>query len=132
MSGDSEDEDKVGYGKPPARTRFTKGQSGNPSGKRKGSGNVRNQLEKFFGTPITVTDSGRRRQLLPEVILMKKLVNEAAKGNVQAMRLFFSVRQQHGDLNGSGQKHAEIDFSEAARRFCELASKSEGRKSEEP
>jgi hypothetical protein len=124
MSGDSEDEDKVGYGKPPARTRFTKGQSGNPSGKRKGSGNVRNQLEKFFGTPITVTDSGRRRQLLPEVILMKKLVNEAAKGNVQAMRLFFSVRQQLG-LNSSMPSYAEPDYTAAAKLFGELCSRSD-------
>jgi hypothetical protein len=124
MSGDSEDEDKVGYGKPPARTRFTKGQSGNPSGKRKGSGNVRNQLEKFFGTPITVTDSGRRRQLLPEVILMKKLVNEAAKGNVQAMRLFFSVRQQLG-LDSSMPRYAEPDYTAAAKLFGELCSRSD-------
>jgi hypothetical protein len=124
MSGNSEDEDKVGYGKPPARTRFQKGQSGNPSGKRKGSVNVRNRLEKFFGTPIVVTDAGRRRRLLPEEILMKKLVNEAAKGNVPAIKLFFSIRHQHG-LNSSLPKHAEIDYSAAARKFVELCSRSD-------
>ena len=112
------------YGKPPARTRFQKGQSGNPSGKRKGSVNVRNRLEKFFGTPIVVTDAGRRRHLLPEEILMKKLVNEAAKGNVPAIKLFFSIRQQHG-LNSSPPKHAEPDYSAAAKLFDELCSKSE-------
>ena len=85
---------------------------------------IKATFEKFFGTPIAVTDGGRRRRLLPEEILMKKLVNEAAKGNVQAMRLFFSIRQQHG-LNSSLPKYAEIDYSEAARKFVELASKSE-------
>ena len=124
MSGDHEDEPQVGYGKPPARARFKKGQSGNPSGKRKGSGNVKNRLERFFGTPIAVTDAGRRRRLLPEEILIKKLVNEAAKGNVQAIRLFFSIRQQHG-LDSSILKHAEPDYSAAARKFVELCSRSD-------
>jgi Family of unknown function (DUF5681) len=32
MAGDYE----VGYGKPPARSRFSKGQSGNPKGRPKG------------------------------------------------------------------------------------------------
>ena len=123
MSSDREDEDKVGYGKPPARTRFKKGQSGNPSGKRKGAGNVRSQLEKFFGTPIAATDSGRRRRLYPDEFMMKKLFNEAAKGNVQAMKLFFSIRQQIGGLDGSLLKHAQPDFSAAAKLFDELCSK---------
>ena len=125
MSGDHEDEPQVGYGKPPARTRFKKGQSGNPSGKRKCSGNVKNRLEKFFGTPIAVIDAGRRRRLLPEEILMKKLVNEAAKGDVQAIRLFFSIRQQIGGLDSSILKHAEPDYSAAARKFVELCSRSD-------
>jgi hypothetical protein len=132
MSADYEDEHKVGYGKPPAQTRFKKGQSGNPSGKRKGSGNVRSQLEKLFGTPIAVTDSGRRRRLLPEVILMKKLVNEAAKGNIQAIKLFFAVRQQYGGLDGSLRKHAEPDYSAAAKLFTELCSRSDDPTLEEP
>lgn len=92
---------------------------------------MKNRLEKFFGTPIAVTDAGRRRRLLPEEILMKKLVNEAAKGNVQAIRLFFSIRQQIGGLDGSILKHAQPDYSAAAKLFDELSSKSEGRSLDE-
>ena len=31
----AEDEDKVGYGRPPKKNQFKKGQSGNPSGRPK-------------------------------------------------------------------------------------------------
>ena len=121
MSSDGENDYKVGYGKPPERTRFRKGQSGNPSGKRKGTRSLRKELEKFFGTPIPVTDSGKRKQLLPEVILMKKLFGLAAAGDVQAMRVFFSIRKQFSELDPPAPEQAPLDYSEAARKFNELA-----------
>jgi hypothetical protein len=122
MSNDSDnDEYEVGYGRPPRDTRFKKGRSGNPSGKRKGARSVRKQLEKFFGTPIAVTDSGKRKQLLPEVILMKKLFSLAAAGDVQAMRAFFAIRKQFTELDPVALEQSELDYSEAARKFNELA-----------
>lgn len=121
MSSDGEHDYEVGYGRPPRATRFKKGQSGNPSGKRKGTRSLRKELEKFFGTPIAVTDSGKRKQLLPEVILMKKLFSLAAGGDVQAMRAFFAIRKQFGDLDAAALEKAQPDFSEAARKFDEFA-----------
>lgn len=37
MSRKSDDEYEVGYGKPPQRTQFKKGQTGNPKGRPKGA-----------------------------------------------------------------------------------------------
>ena len=57
--GDGYDADveHVGYGKPPKRTRFQKGRSGNPKGRPKGSG-MRSAVEKVLArkVPISVTD----------------------------------------------------------------------------
>ncbi len=39
---------EVGYGKPPAASRFKKGQSGNPKGRPKVTKNVSNMLEEVF------------------------------------------------------------------------------------
>jgi Family of unknown function (DUF5681) len=51
---------KVGYGKPPIQSRFTKGRSGN--GRRKRTSNVRNVLEKALGQLITVTEGGKTKK----------------------------------------------------------------------
>ena len=116
---------EVGFGKPPKATRFKKGQSGNPAGKKKGKRSVRTQVEKFFRTPISVTEAGQQRELLPEVVAMKKLFNKVASGDVQAMRLFFTLRREYGGLDPAKFEHAEVDFSEAARLFDRLASASD-------
>lgn len=121
MSSDGDNDYKFGHGRPPKHTRFKKGQSGNPSGKRKGTRSLRKELEKFFGTPIPVTDSGKRKQLLPEVILMKKLFSLAAAGDVQAMRAFFAIRKQFSELDPVALEQVQFDYSEAARKFDELA-----------
>ena len=39
--------ERVGYGKPPKRNQFKKGQSGNPKGRRKESG-IRSAVEKVL------------------------------------------------------------------------------------
>jgi hypothetical protein len=38
----------VGYGKPPIHTRFRKGESGNPNGKKKGQKSLKAVVEKVF------------------------------------------------------------------------------------
>ena len=125
MSDECSDAGEVGYGGPPKETRFVKRQSGNPSGKRKSTRSLRAELEKFFNTPIPVMESGRRRQLLPEVVAMKKLFSKAAGGDVQAMRLLFKIRHQYGGLDLVKLEHAQLDLSAAARKFDELCSRSD-------
>ena len=125
MSEECNDAGEVGYGRPPKETRFVKGQSRNPSGKRKATRSVRAELEKFFNTPIPVMESGWRRRLLPKVVALKKLFNKAAGGDVPAARLLFKIRQQYGGLDLDKLEHAQVDLSEAARKFDELCSRSD-------
>ena len=51
----------VGKGKPPEHTRFQKGQSGNPTGRRKGSKNVATLLEQVLNERVVVTENGKRK-----------------------------------------------------------------------
>lgn len=46
MANDDENDDRVGYGKPPVETRFKEGQSGNPKGRPKGAKNVATLLDE--------------------------------------------------------------------------------------
>ena len=61
MSRDGDDDDTVGYGKPPKKTRFQNGHSGNPTGRPKGSRNFDKDLDDVLGSKITVTENGRKK-----------------------------------------------------------------------
>lgn len=75
----------VGYGKPPVHTRFQKGQSGNPKGRKKGSKNLDTLVRQLLDERIPVnTPTGRRN--VPRIeMLLRKLIELGAKGNPRAI-----------------------------------------------
>ena len=88
---------EVGFGKPPARTRFKPGQSGNPKGRPRGSKNKRRGLaeermkdiildEAYRG--ITVRDGHRNVTLPIAQAVMRSIAVNAARGQHRAQRLF--------------------------------------------
>jgi hypothetical protein len=88
---------EVGYGKPPVATRFRKGQSGNPTGRPKGSKNklpALNEermkamiLEEAYRT-IPVRDGERTVNVPIARAVLRSLAVSAAKGQYRAQRLF--------------------------------------------
>lgn len=83
---------EVGYRKPPVHTRFQKGQSGNPSGRPKGSINVATALEKELNTPVTIKENGRTRTITKLQAAIKQLVNKAAGGDPRALHLLLNLK----------------------------------------
>lgn len=77
---------EVGYGKPPRRTQFVKGRSGNPKGRPKGSQNLATMLTKAGRQRVTVTENGRNRHITKFEAIMIQLVNKAASGDLNAAR----------------------------------------------
>ena len=53
----------VGYRKPPKHGQFRKGRSGNPTGRKKGSHNLKTDLYDELFSKITISEGGRRRQI---------------------------------------------------------------------
>ena len=85
---DNRDSDyQVGYGNPAHHTRFKKGQSGNPTGRPKGSKNLTTLLEKELKQRVVVTENGRRRSITKQEAMVKHLVNKAISGDRQLMQL---------------------------------------------
>jgi hypothetical protein len=76
----------VGYRKPPRETQFTKGQSGNPRGRPKGSQNVATFLQKAARQRVKVTINGGSRFVTKLEAAVTQLSNQAASGDPRAIR----------------------------------------------
>ena len=83
----------AGYRKPPKRTQFSKGQSGNPKGRPKGSQNFSTILAKAGRQRVKVTTNGRSRYITKFEASMLQLMNKAAAGDLKAIReLLFWIK----------------------------------------
>jgi hypothetical protein len=89
---------EVGYGKPPVATRFRRGQSGNPLGRRKGATRTSTPalnderlktiiLEEAYRT-INVNDQTGQIDIPMAQAVVRSLAVSAAKGSQRAQRLF--------------------------------------------
>jgi hypothetical protein len=77
---------QVGYRKPPANTRFKKGQSGNPRGRPKGALNLDTVLARALREQVIVQEGGRRKKITKLEAAVKQLANKAASGDLAALR----------------------------------------------
>ncbi len=76
---DQDDEDaEVGYGHPPKKTRFKKGESGNPKGRPKGSISLIAALMQELERTLTVKEGGRETRITKARALVRQTVKTAA------------------------------------------------------
>lgn len=81
----------VGYKKPPKHSQFSKGKSGNPKGRRKGSKNVGTVLNEVLNEKVIINENGHRRQVTKLAAAIKQVVNNAAAGDKNALRLLIQL-----------------------------------------
>ena len=83
---DNANDKKVGYGKPPKATQFTKGQSGNPRGKPKGAKSMSTVARELLDGEIAITRNGRVKRITRREAIALAQFNKAVDGNVQSAR----------------------------------------------
>jgi hypothetical protein len=76
--------DDVGYCKPPKRTQFKPGKSGNPKGRRKGVRNFSTDVVSTLQSPVKVTKGGRARNVSTQLATLLVLRDRALKGDPKA------------------------------------------------
>lgn len=67
----------VGYGRPTAHTRFKKGESGNPNGRKKGQRNIRTVVDDTLKQRITMREGNRTRSVTKLDAVIVTMVNAA-------------------------------------------------------
>jgi hypothetical protein len=84
-------EDEVGYGKPPKKTQFKPGESGNPKGRTKGVKNLKTDLVEELQETLIVSESGKRRRISKQRAMVKSLMARAIKGDTRAITLLTTL-----------------------------------------
>lgn len=95
MSDD--DEDKIGYGRPPKHTRFKPGQSGNPKGRPKGSRNFQTDLLKILGRMVLVKDRDGSRMVRAQEAAILRLCEKALNGDLRSLNLLLGFAHRYND-----------------------------------
>jgi hypothetical protein len=129
---------KVGYCNPPERTRFKKGQSGNPQGRPKGALNMATVLERTLRERVVINENGKRKTITKLEAAFKQLSNKAASGELKALQLLSALVRSAEDRAAQApssksvlEEADEKVFLGILKRF-EAAGRKDQRDSDEP
>jgi hypothetical protein len=86
---------EVGYGRPPQAARFQPGRSGNPAGRRKAPKSVGVLLQEALATRVTVQENGQPRRLTVQEVIIRGLVNDAARRDHRALRVLLLLMERY-------------------------------------
>jgi hypothetical protein len=104
---------EVGYGKPPKHAQFKKGQSGNLQGRPKGTLNLATVLDRTLREQVVINENGQRKTITKMQAAVKQLVNQAASGDLAALRqlmaLVTSAEQRSNDAQAERPSLNEAD-----------------------
>jgi Family of unknown function (DUF5681) len=93
-------------------TRFQKGQSGNPTGRRRGSKNLSTILNEELEQPVVIRENGKQKTITKRRASMKQLANKAASGDHRALQILINYLrdiEQHAEATGESLQLNEID-----------------------
>jgi hypothetical protein len=111
MKNEKSNDFEVGYGKPPVATRFKKGQSGNPDGKRK---KIAQQLDpgkilqSIDNEEITVKIDGKPKRMLKSAIQFRQLFTKAIRGDLSSARLVAKMAVRYFGPEAQGPSHIQV------------------------
>jgi hypothetical protein len=106
----------VGYGKPPAHTRFKKGQSGNPKGRPKGVRNFATDVRETLKAPVRVTRNGRPKSVSTQEAMLLRLREQALSGNARSLDRYLQLAQKYN----SEELTAEAGVSDGDAQLLEV------------
>lgn len=88
---------EVGYGRPPKKSQFKPGQSGNPRGRPKRKKTVGELVEREFARKVTITEGGAENWVTKLELLIRRLTNDAIKGSNPSAKLLIALIEARQD-----------------------------------
>lgn len=80
-----DEEEEVGYSKPPKAYRFKPGQSGNPTGRPKGVKNELTIIHELLSQKITINARGRVKRITLFEALYRRALDAGLKGDLKSI-----------------------------------------------
>jgi hypothetical protein len=91
---------EVGYKRPPRKSQFRPGQSGNPKGRPKGSKNFATALNQELNNRVLITETGQQRRFSKREVVAKQLVNKAVSGDLKAIPVLLNQTREFEGVVG--------------------------------
>jgi hypothetical protein len=110
----------VGYGKPPKRSQFHKGVSGNRKGLPKGKRNMATVLTEILEREIVIKEGGVRKKVTKLEAVLKQLVDKAVLGDLAAARQLIPLACFAGERTAEpSRKHLSEDDLKIMKRVLQ-------------
>jgi hypothetical protein len=81
----------VGYKRPPRKSRFKRGRSGNPKGRPKGARNLKTDLTALMKKRVAIREDGELRYVSRQQAMLLSLFEKAVRGDVKASGQVFAM-----------------------------------------
>lgn len=113
---------EVGYGKPPRDRRFKPGQSGNPRGRPKKRLSLLELFECELKRKRPIVEDGRRSRVQTDIVLVKRTVDLAVKGDLKALKMMLALTEQIREIASASDDRDIFDMSpeELAAYYAQL------------
>lgn len=104
------DDDKVGYGRPPKKSRWKKGESGNPRKKPKAPESLAAMIDRLLLSPKKLAVNGEIQTVPALVGIISRLQSMAIAGNTRVSKILLKYRVF---ANQHTERHFQLIFKEA-------------------
>lgn len=94
----------VGYGKPPKKSQFTKGKSGNPRGRPKNARNRKTVIRDVLEKPVKFREGERIKSASVFEVMLRRQAQNAAQGDPRSFLAMLKLAKEHGLLD-EGTSH---------------------------